>query len=167
VTGITYKSYNFVNKDPMIDRIRTVIEDSGVTFAWIEQESGVTSHTLRKWIYGDTRKPQAATINAVLRCLGKKLTITDINYVEDIIPTAYHSPPVRERTPNNVVAKQKLLRPPKMQYDPNDPNTWSKLGPIVGRPNSTKTPSPDPVGIKGKRVPRSVSAITPIVPGKK
>jgi hypothetical protein len=156
--GITYKSYNFVTKDPMIDLVRTVIEDSRVTFAWIEQESGVTSHTLRKWLYGDTRKPQAATINAVLRCLGKKLTITDINYVEDIAPTPYHATPARERMPNNVVAR---MRPPKMQYDPNDPETWKK---ITSRPNSTKTPSPDSVGVKGKRVPRSVQYVPPIEP---
>ena len=28
--GFTYKSYNFVNKDPIIDEVRTVFQDAGV-----------------------------------------------------------------------------------------------------------------------------------------
>jgi hypothetical protein len=73
MTGFTYKSYSFLDKDPIIDEIRTVIKDSGVSHKWIEEESGVTAVTLRAWFYGTTKKPQAATINAVARSLGYKL----------------------------------------------------------------------------------------------
>jgi hypothetical protein len=155
--GITYKSYNFVTKDPIIDQIRTVIQDSGVTFKWIEDNSGVTSQTLSKWIYGETKKPQAATINAVLRVLGKKLIIADINAFEDVAPTPYRAPPERERTPNNKVAKYHAA--PKMQYDPNDESTWSR---IVGRPNRTLPPEPETFRGKGKVVSRSFNAIPSI-----
>ena len=73
--GFTYKSYNFVDKDPIIDEIRTVVRDSGATYKRIEEQSGVCAVTLRNWFDGKTRKPQAATINAVLRSLGYKLGI--------------------------------------------------------------------------------------------
>jgi transcriptional regulator with XRE-family HTH domain len=71
--GFTYKSYSFVDKDPIIDEIRTVVEESGVSYKQIEDESGVTDSTLRSWFQGKTRRPQAATLNAVARALGYKL----------------------------------------------------------------------------------------------
>jgi transcriptional regulator with XRE-family HTH domain len=73
--GFTYKSYNFVDKDPIIDEIRTVVEDSGEKYARIEDMSGVSANTMRAWFEGATRRPQAATINAVLRALGYKLGV--------------------------------------------------------------------------------------------
>lgn len=76
--GFTYKSYSFVDKDPIIDEVRTVFQASGVTKQWVEDASGVTSNTLHAWFDGKTRRPQAATINAVLRALGKKLGVVDL-----------------------------------------------------------------------------------------
>jgi DNA-binding phage protein len=71
--GFTYKSYNFADKDPIIDEIRTIVGASGASYKWIEDMSGVTQSTLYAWFLGKTKKPQAATINAVLRALGYKL----------------------------------------------------------------------------------------------
>jgi transcriptional regulator with XRE-family HTH domain len=71
--GFTYKSYSFVDKDPIIDEIRTVVEDSGFSYKQIEDESGVSWATLHAWFNGKTRRPQAATLNAVARALGYKL----------------------------------------------------------------------------------------------
>jgi transcriptional regulator with XRE-family HTH domain len=77
--GFTYKSYSFVDKDPIIDEVRGVFDASGATYKSIEEDSGVTYQTMRNWFEGKTRRPQAATINAVLRALGKKLGIVDID----------------------------------------------------------------------------------------
>lgn len=77
--GFTYKSYSFIDKDPIIDEVRGVFDASGATYKSIEADSGVTYQTMRNWFEGKTRRPQAATINAVLRALGKKLGIVDIN----------------------------------------------------------------------------------------
>ena len=85
MAGFTYKSYNFVDKDPIIDEIRAIFDEANVTYKWVEDESGVTAHTLANWFGGKTKKPQAATINAVLRALGYKL---------GVVP---HSIPVRFR----------------------------------------------------------------------
>jgi hypothetical protein len=66
----TYKSYAFKDKDPIIDTVRTVIEDSGASYRWIELHSGVTANTLNNWFHGSTKRPQTATVIAVLRSLG-------------------------------------------------------------------------------------------------
>lgn len=87
MAGFTYKSYNFVDKDPMIDQVRTIISDSHMTYKAISEASGVGAYTIRKWLDGDTKKPQAATFNAVLRACGYKLSIRPIAEAEIVAPT--------------------------------------------------------------------------------
>lgn len=97
--GFTYKSYNFVDKDPMIDEIRTIVETSGATYDWINATSGVARATLTNWFDGQTRRPQAATMNAVLRSLGYKLGVVEFEKVivpnEGRRPQAAPAPSVR------------------------------------------------------------------------
>ena len=85
--GFTYKSYVFIDKDPMIDQVRTIVRDSHMTYKAIAEISGVTTHTIRNWLDGATRKPQAATFNAVLRACGYKLSIRPIAEAEAVAPT--------------------------------------------------------------------------------
>lgn len=66
---ITYKSYLFKTKDPVIDALRTLVQDSGKKYSEI---SDVSSTTLHGWFHGKTLRPQFATIAAVTRGLGKK-----------------------------------------------------------------------------------------------
>jgi|HubBroStandDraft_6_1064221.scaffolds.fasta_scaffold00221_21 transcriptional regulator with XRE-family HTH domain len=148
--GFTYKSYSFIDKDPIIDYIRTIVEESGITYKEIEARSGVTAWTLRNWFSGKTKKPQAATINAVLRCIGYKLAPVPLNYPEEIRPTPYHTTPAKEQTPRNIMHR--------LEAKNKDPS-WAS---IYGRPSSTKPISPDPVNVKGKIVPRIVQSIPPI-----
>ena len=82
--GFTYKSYSFVDKDPIIDEVRGVFQTSGRTYKSIEADSGVTTHTLHAWFDGKTRKPQAATVNAVLRAMGYKLGIVKLEAEKDV-----------------------------------------------------------------------------------
>jgi hypothetical protein len=82
--GFTYKSYNFVDKDPMIDEIRTIVEQSGASYRWVHENSGVGATTISKWFDGQTRRPQAATMNAVLRSLGYKLGVVEFEKI--IVP---------------------------------------------------------------------------------
>jgi DNA-binding phage protein len=65
-----YKSYNFVDKDPVIDKIRTLVKREGLSHSKIHEMSGVTPSTLHAWFDGKTRKPQYATIMAVVHALG-------------------------------------------------------------------------------------------------
>ena len=76
--GFTYKSYSFVDKDPIIDEIRTIYQSSGMSYENVHENSGVSTGTLYAWFEGKTKKPQAATINAVLRSMGFKLGIVPL-----------------------------------------------------------------------------------------
>jgi hypothetical protein len=88
MVGFTYKSYNFVDKDPIIDEVRTVFAQSGATYRWVEEHSGVTHQTLRNWFDGETKRPQAASINAVLRSLGFKLGVVPFEQSIAVTPPA-------------------------------------------------------------------------------
>jgi predicted transcriptional regulator len=86
MSGFTYKSYSFIDKDPIIDEIRTKIQESGATYKWISEGSSVSTQTIRKWLDGETKKPQAATINAVLRAIGYKLEIVRFGELVRLVP---------------------------------------------------------------------------------
>jgi DNA-binding phage protein len=65
-----YKSYNFTDKDPIIDVMRTLVEKSGMSWDEIAEKSGVSKTTLYGWFQGKTMRPQFATVMAVLTTLG-------------------------------------------------------------------------------------------------
>ena len=101
--SFTYKSYNFIGKDPIIDEIRTIVQDHGASYKDIHESSGVSTATLSSWFTGPTRKPQSATINAVLRSMGWKLGPMPIGTQAYVQPTAAPPkppppPPAREST---------------------------------------------------------------------
>lgn len=70
-----YRTYSFADKDPMIDKIRTVVGDSGLKYSQINARSDVTTQTLRNWFHGGTKRPQFATLNAVAISLGHELQL--------------------------------------------------------------------------------------------
>lgn len=70
-----YKSYNFWEKDPVIDTIRTIVDNSHKKYAAISRESGVAAQTISNWFNGSTRRPQFATVAAVARACGQDITI--------------------------------------------------------------------------------------------
>jgi DNA-binding phage protein len=72
-----YRSYRFLDKDPIIDKIRTAVQDSGKTNLQIHEKSGVAIATLHNWFKGKTRRPQFATVAAVLRSIGKDVVVVD------------------------------------------------------------------------------------------
>lgn len=66
-----YTTYVFRTHDPILDELRTVIQDSGLTKKQIS-ECGVSTTTLYSW-FGrkrKTRRPQFATISAVALACG-------------------------------------------------------------------------------------------------
>ena len=76
-----YRSYVFRTKDPVIDTIRTAVQDSGLSYTDISADSGVSAGTLTNWFTGSTRRPQFATVNAIARSLGKEFVLVDRKYV--------------------------------------------------------------------------------------
>jgi DNA-binding phage protein len=66
-----YKSYNFLDKDPIVDYTRTKVFANGGP-SKIAKESNVAPTTLYGWYKGRTRRPQFATVAAVLLACGER-----------------------------------------------------------------------------------------------
>ncbi|KYK50038.1 hypothetical protein A1D31_22260 [Bradyrhizobium liaoningense] len=69
-----YRTYNYIDKNPVIDKVRTLIQDEGLIkkLPIVHEISGVSTSTLDNWFNGTTRSPQHATIAAVITSLGYK-----------------------------------------------------------------------------------------------
>lgn len=65
-----YDSYNFTDKDPVIDKVRTIVKREGMSYMDIQRASGVSATTLHNWFDGKTRRPQYCTVMAVVSALG-------------------------------------------------------------------------------------------------
>ena len=65
-----YKSYNFIDKDPIIDHARTKVFANGGP-SKMARESDVSPATLYGWFNGRTRRPQFATVARVLLACGE------------------------------------------------------------------------------------------------
>ena len=74
-TFMGYQTYNFVDKDPIIDQVRTMIDDEAVTLSYVCNKSGVAKKTVKNWFSGQTRRPLFSTIAAVGRALGYDLML--------------------------------------------------------------------------------------------
>lgn len=72
----TYSAYRFTQKDPVVDELRTMVEDhfgrrvNGKDLGAVSDSGGPSSGTMVGWFFGKTRRPQSATIEAAGRALG-------------------------------------------------------------------------------------------------
>jgi transcriptional regulator with XRE-family HTH domain len=71
---VIYRHYRFLDKDPVIDRLRTMMHDEGMNEHKSAMVSGLAPGTLINWFRGDTRRPQFASIAAFSRALGYDMT---------------------------------------------------------------------------------------------
>jgi hypothetical protein len=67
-----YRTYNYIEKNPVIYKIKTLVEDEGLIkqLDIVHELSGVATATIDNWFNGDTKNPQHATIAAVITSLG-------------------------------------------------------------------------------------------------
>lgn len=67
-----YRTYRFMDKDPVIDELRTMIQDEGLMkkLQIVSRLSGVSVAALVNWFNGDTKRPQNASAMAVGTALG-------------------------------------------------------------------------------------------------
>jgi hypothetical protein len=68
----TYRTYSYIDKNPVIDKVRTLVQDEGLMkdLSAMHEISGVATATLRNWFFGDTRNPQHSTVAAIVTSLG-------------------------------------------------------------------------------------------------
>lgn len=67
---LRYKAYPFMDKDPVIDVLRTMKKDADMSDSDIMNGGGPTAGTLRNWFKGKTRRPQFATVAAAAVSMG-------------------------------------------------------------------------------------------------
>jgi transcriptional regulator with XRE-family HTH domain len=82
-----YRSYSFVDKDPVIDKIRTLVQDEHLKEKEVGMLSGVRDSTMKNWFHGTTRRPQFASIAAVAAALGYDFEFKkkrDLNYEKEL-----------------------------------------------------------------------------------
>ncbi len=71
-----YRSYVFKDKDPVIDQLRTMVQDTygakitHKTLQRIADNGGPTVGSMRGWFFGETRRPQNPTVEAAGRAMG-------------------------------------------------------------------------------------------------
>lgn len=71
-----YPSYLFRDHDPVIDKLHTLVADSGNSLKSekarkkVSEASGVSASTLHNWHLRKTKRPQFVTIAAVVTALG-------------------------------------------------------------------------------------------------
>jgi DNA-binding phage protein len=71
-----YKSYPFRGQDPIVSKVELEFAHADAKKAAVSRDSGVSSGTIGNWFSRKTKRPQFATVNAVLMALGRELTIT-------------------------------------------------------------------------------------------
>jgi hypothetical protein len=73
-----YQSYMFRGKDPVIDELRTMVEDqyggrvSYKVLRKVEEAGGPSIGTGAGWFFGKTKRPQNPTVEAFGRAMGFK-----------------------------------------------------------------------------------------------
>lgn len=70
-----YPAYRFKDHDPVLDAVDTVIADSKKTRTQVHEMSNVSVSTLSSWAKRKTKRPQFATVAAVVKSLGAELHI--------------------------------------------------------------------------------------------
>ena len=83
-----YKSYSFRTKDPVIDELRTMVEDhfgtrvNNKALTAITEEGGPSVACMHAWFYGETKRPQNPTVEAAGRAMGFKRKWVRMSAVE-------------------------------------------------------------------------------------
>jgi transcriptional regulator with XRE-family HTH domain len=72
ITG--HRTYNWTRKNPVIDKVRTILQDEGLYAKkkrnLLHQLSGVSVSTYDGWFEGETKDPKHTTIMATLTAVG-------------------------------------------------------------------------------------------------
>lgn len=73
--GVIYPQYAFREHDPILDSVDTMIDDVGIKRSKLATDSHVSATTLNNWHKRKTKRPQFATVMAVVRACGGDLVL--------------------------------------------------------------------------------------------
>jgi len=100
----SYNTYAFKDKDPVIDELRTLVQDSNKSYSEIAHDAGMSQSTLHNWFHGKTRRPQSASIEAAGRAIGKMRIWADLT---PAVKASFKKPVKRKTKPK---AKKKAKK---------------------------------------------------------
>lgn len=69
------RSYNFIDKDPEIDKFRTIFQKDRIKESDLAVLAGLATATVKNMFGGQTRKPQHATFAKMAGALGYEYTL--------------------------------------------------------------------------------------------
>lgn len=98
-----YRSYMFRSKDPVIDQLRTAIQDKiGTGFGYgdlkrIENDGGPTTTCMASWFWGKTKRPQNSSIEAAGRSLGLMRVWVPLKLEDGVTPAGTKPKKVRKK----------------------------------------------------------------------
>jgi DNA-binding phage protein len=85
------RTYRFVDKDPVIDMCRIMLQDLGLfskkNMAKVAALASLHGNTLHNMFFGDTRRPQHATVMALITACGFEITLKQarkLNFEEEL-----------------------------------------------------------------------------------
>lgn len=74
-----FRTYKFRahEKDPVIDMLRSAMDETGYTVTELHRETGVAMSTFTNWFDGPTRMPSHCRVAAALGAMGKEFAVVD------------------------------------------------------------------------------------------
>jgi hypothetical protein len=66
------RTYRFIEKDPVVDELRTLVNDVGLSkkLTIVATLANLHPSTVKNLFHGDTKRPQNATAMAIATCVG-------------------------------------------------------------------------------------------------
>lgn len=82
------REYRFMDKDPVKDKLQTVLQDVGMFSRQKLRQVAILANrapaTLDNLFFGNTRRPQNATIEAILEGVGYERVMQQIRVIKDM-----------------------------------------------------------------------------------
>jgi hypothetical protein len=87
------RTYRFIDKDPVIDELRTLVQDEGLygRLGVVAELANLAPSTLHNLFHGETRQPRNSTVMGIATSLGYLRTwakATKLNDIEDELKLA-------------------------------------------------------------------------------
>lgn len=86
------RTYRFIDKDPVKDKLQTMLQDEGLfgkkNMSRVAALASLSPSTLDNLFFGDTRKPQHATVMAIVTACGYEMEFKrarKLNFEEELV----------------------------------------------------------------------------------
>lgn len=80
----TLRTYRFIDKDPIKDKMQTMLQDIGMfgDLDTVAILANVSKQTLMNLFHGDTRRPQNATVEGIITACGYERVLRQVRQLD-------------------------------------------------------------------------------------